>query len=53
MLWMINYFPIKAINLPEFSAMSHARTIFPKSDTNSLGGDSAQQLSLNPCFVSL
>lgn len=46
MLWMINSFSIKAINLLGFSATSHAGTIFPVSDTNSLGGDSAQLLSL-------
>lgn len=46
MIWMINSFSIKAINLLGFSATSHAGTIFPVSDTNSLGGDSAQLLSL-------
>lgn len=53
MYWMINYFPIKAINLLEFSATSHAGTAFPVLDTSSLGGDSAQLLRLEPGFGGL
>lgn len=53
MHWMNNYFPAKAINLLEFSATSHAGTVFPILDTSSLGGDSAQLLHLEPGFGSL
>lgn len=53
MLWMINSFPIKALNLLELSAVSHAGAIFPVSDTSSLGGDSAQGLSWRLGFGTL
>lgn len=54
MLRMINSFPIKALNLLQLSALSHAGTIFPVSDTSSLGGDSALQAGVwhfGKCFT--